>query len=245
MDGIINLCKPRGMSSLQAVGVVKRKLTLNKVGHLGTLDPAACGVLVLLCGRATKLTERLHGGAKVYRTLITWGTETDTLDATGQVVATSSVIPTVEQIEKTLTGMTGSITITVPKYSAVHINGARAYALARRGVNFVPPQKTVQVSRFVLLPTAECEHDLHAIGEDFVLPVNSNYFEIECEVGTYVRSLAQLLATRLGTVATATVILRTRVGQFDLHTAKTLDCVQLSDLQSMEEICYGSFWPGG
>ena len=224
------------MSSLQAVGVVKRKLTLNKVGHLGTLDPAACGVLVLLCGRATKLADRLHGGAKVYRTLITWGTETDTLDATGQVVATSAVIPTTAQITQALASMVGAVTITVPKYSAVHINGERAYDLARRGIDFVPPQKTVQVSRFALLPTAECVRDLAAIGETFTLPENSNYFEIECEVGTYVRSLAQLLATRLGTVATASVILRTQVGQFSLREAKSLDNVQLSDLQSMEGI---------
>lgn len=236
MDGVINLCKPRGITSLQAVGVVKRKLSLNKVGHLGTLDPAACGVLVLLCGRTTKLADRLHGGIKVYRTLITWGTETDTLDATGQVVNTSSVIPTTEQITAALPEIVGAVTITVPKYSAVHINGERAYDLARRGVVFVPPQKTVQVHRFTLLPTDECVRDLAAINEKFTLPDNSNYFEIECEVGTYVRSLAQLLAARLGTVATASVIIRTRVGQFDIRNAKLLDCVQLSDLQRLEEI---------
>lgn len=222
------------MSSFRALSVVKRRLKLKKVGHLGTLDPAACGVLVLLCGRATKLTNQLHAPNKVYRTLVVWGQETDTLDGEGQIVANSDVIPTAEQIVTVLPSMVGEIQIEVPKFSAVHIEGKRAYELARQGIDFVPPQKTVTVTRFELLDTAQCERDLAALGESFQLPPHANYFEVECQTGTYIRSLAKLLATRLGTVATADVIIRTRVGRFRLEDACLLDRVQLDDLQPME-----------
>jgi len=235
LDGIINLCKPRGISSFRALTVVKRRLKLKKVGHLGTLDPAACGVLVLLCGRATKLTNKLHAPSKVYRTLIVWGEETATLDCEGEVVATSEVIPSIEQIQKVLPSMEGQIEIEVPKFSAVHIDGKRAYELARQGIDFVPPKKNVAINRFNLLDNQQCVEDLSAIGETFELPKNCSYFEIECETGTYIRSLAKLLATRLGTVATAAVILRTQVGAFELVNASTLDSVTLNNMQSMED----------
>lgn len=234
LDGIINLCKPRGISSFKALSIVKRRLQLKKVGHLGTLDPSACGVLVLLCGRATKLTNQLHAPNKVYRTLLIWGEETDTLDSEGQVVTRCDVIPTAEQIMAVLPNMVGALEIEVPKFSAVHINGQRAYELARQGIDFVPPTKTVNVTRFEMLDTTQCERDLVALGESFVLPPHANYFEIECQAGTYIRSLAKVLATRLGTLATAAVIIRTRVGSFTLKDACLLDKVQLSDLQPME-----------
>ncbi|MCM1404352.1 MAG: tRNA pseudouridine(55) synthase TruB [Prevotella sp.] len=222
------------MSSFHALTVVKRRLELNKVGHLGTLDPAACGVLVLLCGRATKLANQLHASTKVYRTLIIWGQETDTLDGEGQVVRCSDVIPSTAQIIAALPALVGAIQIEVPKFSAVHIHGQRAYALARQGIDFVPPQKTVTITRFAMLETAQCVRDLTALGETFQLPPNASYFEIECQTGTYIRSLAKLLATRLGTVATAAVIIRTQVGNFTLADACLLDAVQLKDLQPME-----------
>ena len=236
LDGIINLCKPRGISSFRALSIVKRRLNLKKVGHLGTLDPAACGVLVLLCGRATKLTNQLHAPTKVYRTLLIWGEETDTLDSEGAVVAKSDVIPTTDEIVVALTKMVGEIQIEVPKFSAVHIQGKRAYELARQGIDFVPPTKTVVVKRFEMLPVEQCERDLVALGESFQLPANASYFEIECQTGTYIRSLAKVLATRLNTLATAAVIIRTRVGEFTLADACLLDKVQLGDLKPLEEV---------
>ncbi len=223
------------MSSFQALTVVKRRLNLKKVGHLGTLDPAACGVLVLLCGRATKLTNQLHAPTKVYRTLVIWGQETDTLDSEGKLIACSEIIPTAEQIAMVLPTMVGEIQIEVPKFSAVHIQGKRAYELARQGIDFVPPTKMVKITRFELLDTAQCERDLVAIGETFQLPPNANYFEIECQTGTYIRSLAKVLAMRLGTVATAAVIIRTCVGNFKLTDACRLDRVQINNLKLLEE----------
>lgn len=224
------------MSSFRALSIVKHRLKLKKVGHLGTLDPAACGVLVLLCGRATKLTNQLHAPTKVYRTLLVWGEETDTLDSEGQIVATSSVIPSVDAIKQVLPDMVGEIEIEVPKFSAIHIQGKRAYELARQGIDFVPPTKTVMINRFELLDTAQCEHDLAMLGETFTLPTHAQYFEIECQTGTYIRSLAKVLATKLGTVATAAVIFRTRVGQFNWQETCRLDQVSLDDLKPMEDL---------
>lgn len=219
---------------MQVVTLIKRKLGLPKVGHLGTLDPAACGVLVLMCGKATKLTNQLHAPQKVYRTLLVWQKETDTLDDEGQVIAESPVLPTEAQIRAVLPGMVGDLEIQVPKFSAVHIQGQRAYDLARQGVDFVPPKKTVHIARFALLPTEQCWADLAAIGEVATPQTNCHYFEIECTVGTYIRSLGKLLAEKLGTVATASVILRTQVGQFTLADARGVDEVTINDLKPVE-----------
>ncbi|MCL2756159.1 MAG: tRNA pseudouridine(55) synthase TruB [Firmicutes bacterium] len=229
-DGVLNICKPRGISSFRALSIVKRKLGLKKVGHLGTLDPAACGVLVLMCGRATKLADKLHSPTKVYRTLIVFGKETETLDDEGEVIATSEIIPTKEQVEKVLPQMTGEIEIEVPKFSAVHINGKRAYDLARKGIEFEAPKRVVAIKRFEMLTIDECKNDLESIGEQYDAQENSFYLEIECQTGTYIRSLAKLLAQKLGTVAIASLIIRTKVGDFDIKDARMLDDVTICDL---------------
>jgi len=211
MDGILNIFKPSGMSSFQCLKIVKRKLNLDKVGFLGTLDPLASGVLVLLCGRYTKMADTLHQSTKVYQSVFTFGIETTTLDNDGEIIAKSDVIPTREQIEKVLPEMVGDIEIEVPKFSAVHINGKRAYDLARKGVEFEAPKRVVRIERFEM------------IGE--------NTFEIECQTGTYIRSLAKLMAQKLGTVAIASTIIRTRVGDFDIKDAKSLEDVTINDLK--------------
>jgi tRNA pseudouridine55 synthase len=232
MDGILNICKPTGISSFKALSIVKRRLYDQfpepkpkfknwRVGHLGTLDPAACGVLVLLFGKATKLFDKLSGrgvckrvcDSKVYQSTFTFGIETDTLDSEGEVIARSDIIPTAQQIRPILP--TGDIEIEVPKFSAVHINGKRAYDLARKGIDFTPPTKTVTIHRFeVLKQISDTEF----------------FFEIECETGTYIRSLAKLLAQKLGTVAIASTITRTRVGEFRIEDAKNLQEVDLCDI---------------
>ncbi|MCL2851058.1 MAG: tRNA pseudouridine(55) synthase TruB [Firmicutes bacterium] len=223
MDGILNVCKPRGVSSFRALSIVKNKLADElgikpkqlKVGHLGTLDPLAMGVLVLMCGKATKLADKLHSPFKTYQTLLHFSKETDTLDSEGQVIATSDVIPTREQIEKIIPEMVGDIEIEVPKFSAVHINGKRAYDLARQGIDFTPPKKFVNIHRFELLEQRS--------EKEF-------FFEIECQTGTYIRSLAKLIAQKLGTVAYCLEIIRTRVGDFKIEEAKSLEDVTISDM---------------
>ena len=234
MNGIINVNKPAGMSSNRCMQIVKRRLGLGKVGFLGTLDPAASGVLVLLCGTATRLADFLHGRAphpdgklinkeagnrKTYRAGFTWGLETTTLDSVGEVVATSDVIPTRAQVRAVLPSLVGDTEIEVPKFSAVHIGGRRAYDLARAGTDFTAPRRVVNITRFELI---ECE------GRD--APQKEFFFEIECQTGTYIRSLAKLLAQKLGTLAIASTIIRTRVGQFDIKDAKTPDEVTPDDI---------------
>ena len=235
------MCKPRGISSFKALSVVKHKFAKElgvkskqlKIGHLGTLDPLAMGVLVLMCGKATKLADKLHGMTKVYRSLIVFGKETTTLDDEGEIVATSDVIPSEHKVRKTLMQMVGEIEIEVPRFSAVHIDGKRAYDLARSGVDFVAPKKMVRVERFDILSLDECQRDMESIGEDYVVQENSFYFEIECQTGTYIRSLAKLMAEKLGTYAVASVIIRTKVGEFDIKDAKRLDDVTVNDLQDV------------
>jgi len=236
VDGILNICKPAGMSSNKCMSIVKRKLGLKKVGFLGTLDPLASGVLVLLCGRATKLADKLHQSTKVYRSVFTFGIETDTLDSAGQVIARSNsgeAIPNGKQIKSVLPSMIGDIEIEIPRFSAVHINGKRAYDLARARVDFVPPKKTVKIKRFELL--SELKHLELCRTEK--LGKNEFYFEIECETGTYIRSLAKLLAQKLGTVAIASSIIRTRVGDFDIKEAKSLQDVTTNDIMLFQKVC--------
>jgi len=216
MDGFLNIHKPAGMSSFKCLSIVRRKLGLKKVGFLGTLDPLASGVLVLLCGRATKLADKLHESTKVYQSEFTFGIETTTLDNEGAVTAQSDVIPTEKQIRTVLPSLVGEIEIEVPKFSAVHIDGNRAYDLARKGIDFTPPTRVVAVQRFEIIAKQSGSA--------------SRWFEIECQTGTYIRSLAKLMAQKLGTVAIASTIIRTRVGQFDIATAKDFDNVTIDDI---------------
>ena len=237
MDGILNICKPKGISSFKALSIVKARLAREqgipsrrlKVGHLGTLDPAACGVLILLIGKATKLNQQLSADKKIYRSVFTMGVTSPSLDNETEITDRSDVIPTIKQIEEILPTMIGEIEIEVPKFSAVHINGERAYDLARKGIDFTPPKKVVKITRFELLQ--ETRHlDLH---RKEPLGDNEFYFEIECQTGTYVRSLAKLLAEKLGTLAIASTIIRTKVGDFDIADAKELDNVTAKDVVSI------------
>lgn len=214
-NGVLNVCKPVGMPSFRAVSIIRRRFGIKKAGHLGTLDPLACGVLVLLLGSATKRMNELSGGTKVYRSIFTFGVETATLDNEGAVTARNDKIITEEDINGILPGLVGDIEIEVPKFSAVHINGERAYKLARKGADFTPPIKTVNIRRFELL----CK-----------IAENKYFFEIECGTGTYIRSLAKLLAGRLRTVAIASLIIRTRVGSFDIKQSFDLDTVAIKDI---------------
>jgi tRNA pseudouridine55 synthase len=227
MDGILSINKPQGMSSTKCKDIVLRKLNIKKVGFLGTLDPNACGVLVLLCGKATKLADSLHTGSKVYRSVFTFGIETTTLDLEGEITHQSDKIPTREEILKVLPSLTGNIEIEVPKFSAVHINGKRAYELARQGVDFTPPKKQVEISRFELL--TEPYPTKSEILEEFPHK-NKFYFEIECNAGTYIRSLAKLLAEKLETYAIASTIIRVQVGNYSIENAKSIDEVTVGDL---------------
>jgi len=211
VHGWIALDKPLGLSSTQALGKARRLLNAQKAGHAGTLDPLASGVLPLAFGEATKTVPLLVDAAKAYRFTVRWGAETETCDAEGAVTARSDVRPDQAAIEAALSGFTGEITQIPPAYSAVKVDGERAYARARRGesVEIKPRQVRVDALRLVDLS-----------GPDEAV------FEVECGKGLYVRSLARDLARALGTAGHVAALRRTRVGAFKAEQCWSLDALE-------------------
>jgi tRNA pseudouridine55 synthase len=216
LHGWIILDKPVGLGSTTAVSAVKRILReagepKTKVGHGGTLDPLASGVLPIALGEATKLCGRMLDSNKVYEFSIRFGEETDTLDAEGKVVATSDARPALEQIEAILPSFTGEIEQVPPAYSAVKIGGKPAYARARAGETVEAKRRTVTVHNLRVSASRPEPHletvTLHAI----------------VSKGTYIRSLARDIARALGTVGHVSYLRRTRAGPFGLESAISLD----------------------
>jgi len=212
LHGWIILDKPVGLGSTSAVGAVKRILReagepKTKVGHGGTLDPLASGVLPIALGEATKLAGRMLGATKGYDFTIRFGEETDTLDAEGEVVATSDIRPTLAQIQALLPQFTGEIEQTPPIYSALKIEGKPAYERARAGeaVEIKPRQVTIFELRV-----------LSASDDDVTLSATVSK-------GTYIRSLARDIAGAVGTVGHISYLRRTRAGPFTLEHAVSLD----------------------
>jgi len=212
VHGWIILDKPLGLSSAGGVGAVKRLLRQNghpktKIGHGGTLDPLATGVLPIALGEATKLAGRLLDATKGYAFTVAWGAATATDDAEGAVVATSPVRPDAAAIRAALPRFTGPIVQTPPAYSALKIDGERAYKLARAGETVVLAERHLTIFALDLL-------DARAGAADFA---------VTCSKGTYVRSLARDLALTLGTVGHVAALRRTRAGPFTLTQAISLD----------------------
>jgi tRNA pseudouridine55 synthase len=217
MNGWIILDKPLGLGSTQAVSAVKRNLREAgygkvKVGHGGTLDPLATGVLPIALGEATKLCGRMLDASKIYDFTITFGTETDTLDSEGTIVARSDHIPDYGDIEDVMHSFLGEIDQVPPSYSALKIDGVRAYHRARAG-------EVVQMrSRRVTI------HDIEYRAES-QLADGTRWATLRVHVskGTYIRSLARDIAYALGTVGHVTMLRRTKAGPFSLPQAISLD----------------------
>ena len=237
LHGWIILDKPVGLGSTQAVGAVKRALReagepKTKVGHGGTLDPLASGVLPIAMGEATKLCGRMLDATKSYDFTIRFGEQTDTLDLEGKVIATSDARPTAAEAEAVLPGFTGSIRQVPPAYSALKVGGERAYDLARAGEEVELPAREVTihdlcirhpelVSGSISPPTRpspewmlkQVQHDGR---EEITLSTTVSK-------GTYIRSLARDIALALGTVGHVTMLRRTKAGPFTLDQAISLD----------------------
>ena len=212
MDGWIILDKPVGPTSTQCVSAVKRALReggypRRKIGHGGTLDPLASGVLPIAIGEATKLTGRMLDADKVYCFTLAFGVETDTLDAEGRETAASPVRPTPEAIAAILPRFTGRMEQVPPAYSALKIEGERAYARARAGEAFEIAARAVTIHALTL-ETADAD---------------SATFAAHVSKGTYIRSLARDIAHALGTVGHVTMLRRTKAGPFTLDRAISLD----------------------
>lgn len=212
MNGFINLNKPSGMTSHDAVNHVRRIFSVRKVGHAGTLDPAACGVLPIAVGRATKFIEYLADCDKAYRAEILLGIATDSGDLEGEVItrADDFTMPTIEELNDALKTFIGEIEQTPPKFSAIKIHGRKAYDLARRDIAFEMPRRLVKISRLELV----------------ALDTNTATIEIDCGKGTYIRSLAIDIGERLNLPATLKSLVRLRVGDFNLNDALTFDDIK-------------------
>ncbi|WP_260924015.1 tRNA pseudouridine(55) synthase TruB [Novosphingobium sp. 9] len=211
--GWIILDKPLELGSTQGVAAVKRNLRSGgfgkvKVGHGGTLDPLATGVLPIALGEATKLTGRMLDSDKVYHFTVRFGTETATLDLEGEVVATSDVRPTRAEVEAVLAQFTGPISQVPPVYSALKIDGERAYDLARAGVEVEMKSREVTIHALELLDF-DAENDATLLAE--------------VSKGTYIRSLARDIARAVGSVGQVTMLRRVKAGPFDLSQAISLD----------------------
>ena len=235
MHGWIILDKPLGLGSTQAVAAVKRNLRSAgfgkvKVGHGGTLDPLATGVLPIALGEATKLCGRMLDASKTYDFTICFGTETSGLDAEGEVVATSDVRPTLEQVQQALAQFTGPIEQIPPAYSAIKIDGKRAYDLARAGEVVEMKSRGVTVYQLTichaeLVSASYFDRDesktLKQVQGDALL--GSVTLTAEVSKGTYIRSLARDIAYALGTVGHVSMLRRVRAGPFALNGAISLD----------------------
>ncbi|MFY8195045.1 MAG: tRNA pseudouridine(55) synthase TruB [Novosphingobium sp.] len=216
VDGWIILDKPLELGSTQGVAAVKRNLRAAgygkcKVGHGGTLDPLATGVLPIAVGEATKLCGRMLDASKVYAFTVRFGAETDTLDLEGKVVATSDARPSWEAIEALLPRFTGPIAQVPPAYSALMIDGERAYDLARKGEAFELKSRNVTIHSLVAEPVTD-----RARVEELTLTAHVSK-------GTYIRSLARDIARALGIVGHVTMLRRLKAGPFDIGQAISLD----------------------
>ncbi|RZF65636.1 tRNA pseudouridine(55) synthase TruB [Sphingomonas populi] len=236
MHGWIILDKPLGLGSTQGVSAVKRALRQGgygkaKVGHGGTLDPLATGVLPIAVGEATKLAGRMLDSDKVYDFTIRFGEQTDTLDAEGKVIATSDVRPTGAALAAVLPRFTGPIEQVPPAYSALKVDGERAYDLARAGEEVVLATRAVTIHSLTVAPAkAGAAASLgdpaapHAAAPACAgATMESATLTAHVSKGTYIRSLARDIALALGTVGYVTMLRRTKAGPFDLSQAISLD----------------------
>ncbi|MBC7136311.1 MAG: tRNA pseudouridine(55) synthase TruB [Oceanibaculum nanhaiense] len=213
VDGWVVLDKPEGLNSTRAVSIVRRLFDAAKAGHAGTLDPLATGVLPIALGEATKTVPFVMDGRKAYRFTVRWGEARTTDDREGEVSDTSDVRPAEVDILAALPGFLGEIEQVPPRYSAIKIDGERAYDLARANMPIEMKSRIVTLTRLDLLRIVDADHA---------------EFEVECGKGTYVRSLARDLALALGTVGHVTSLRRTRSGPFTLDHAISLDLLEES-----------------
>ena len=213
VHGWIVLDKPVGMTSTHAVSVVKRLFTAKRVGHAGTLDPLASGLLPLALGEATKTVPFVMDGRKRYRFTVRWGEERDTDDAEGHVTASSDTRPTAEAIHGCLSAFTGTIAQVPPKFSAIKIEGERAYDLARDGQDVALDARPVEIHGLMLVETPDADQAI---------------FEAETGKGAYVRALARDIGRILGCLGHVSALRRTQVGPFEEN-----DMISLAELEGL------------
>ncbi len=207
INGIININKDKDMTSHDVVNIVRRKLSIKKVGHTGTLDPMATGVLPICIGKATKLASIITDGNKCYGVKMRLGFSTDTYDISGEVTGTSEVEVSEQEIVKEVESFVGEIMQTPPMYSAIKVGGKKLYELARQGK--VVERKQRKINIFSI-------DDIKVDGKDVS-------FVVFCSKGTYVRSLVFDIGQKLGTLATMTELCRLSSGAYDLENSMSVE----------------------
>lgn len=211
VDGWVCLDKPFEMGSTEAVSRIRRLFNAQKAGHAGTLDPLASGILPIALGEATKTVPMMMEAQKVYRFTINWGVSTDSVDREGEIIGRSDVRPTVDQVKAALPAFVGEIDQTPPRFSAIKVDGARAYDLARDGVEFELQARRVIIHSAEISDAPDADHV---------------EITIRTGKGVYVRSLARDLAAVLGAEGHVSALRRERVGPFTTQNAVTLDSLE-------------------
>lgn len=220
INGWVNLDKPAGLTSTQALGKLRRILNAQKAGHAGTLDPLATGILPIALGEATKTIPFVQDATKIYSFTVKWGKATDTEDSEGDVIAKSEARPDLEAVQSTLPQFIGEIEQIPPKFSAIKIDGQRAYDLARDGQDIEMKSRIVDIKSLEILELRDDDAD----------------FRVTCGKGTYVRSLARDIAIALGTYGHITMLRRERVGYFSLENTISLDFLaEIDDKATLEK----------
>ncbi len=224
MSGIFIIDKPKGITSRDVVNIIVKKFNTNKVGHTGTLDPIATGVLIVCVGSATKLVNTLSSDDKEYIASVTLGIETDTLDSTGNILSDEKCIKTKEEIIDVLNSFKGKYLQEVPIFSAIKINGKKLYEYARNGIEVTLPKREVEIKSISLISVEYKD--------------NKTLFKFKCSVskGTYIRSLIRDIANRLETVGTMTDLRRTKLGKFKIEDAISIDNIDKEKLINIKDV---------
>lgn len=221
INGFINVLKPPGMSSHDVVSFIRRTYKIKKVGHAGTLDPSATGVLPIAVGKATRLIEYMTDADKGYRAELTLGYSTDSGDTTGNIVKSSDFItPEFNVITNVLDSFIGEIQQIPPMHSAIKINGTKLYDLARKGISIERSPRAVTIKKISLIKNS-LDHFL---------------FDVECSKGTYIRTLCLDIGVKLNIPSVMSFLIRTRVGGFKLDQAFTLEEITKYPLDVLQNI---------
>ncbi len=226
IDGILIIDKPAGLTSHDVVARLRRILRTKRVGHTGTLDPFATGVLVMLIGKATRLAQFLDRDAKEYEAIVGFGFETDTGDGTGELRITNYELRdvSVEEIENVLKDFRGEIEQTPPMYSAKKVDGKKLYELARKGVEIERKPVRVSIYELELIKGGQRSEVRGQLKNEVQRPKTKDHtLRVACSAGTYIRTLAEDIGRKIGVGAHLAELRRTKAGKFDLSKAVTIE----------------------
>lgn len=220
MKGILIFNKPKGITSHDVVYILRRKTGIKKIGHTGTLDPLAEGVLPMCIGKATKVAEYISADTKEYIARLEFGYETDTYDITGTTTKTTDYIPTIEEVRSILKEFTGEILQEPPMYSALKHNGKKLYELAREGITVERKKRKITISNLEILN---------------IISDKEIEIKVNCSSGTYIRSLVRDMGIALNSLCTMTALKRTQVGNYKIEDSITKEELDLMSLEELEE----------